>query len=152
YTSTVAPAYPLWAGAVLGGINSMISNAVVSGSLSTSKAPTMVSVLAPAAPTVLAPGASYNITWSLMSSSADSITAQDQSAPTIDILFSIDDGQTWQPIAQDLPMTTTHYSWVVPEVKTRNALIRVVSSGTLGPIGSGLSGVFKIKKPASTPG
>lgn len=45
---------------------------------------------------------------------------------TFSLLFSLDNGQTWDTIAADLPGNTRHYSWVVTNDITGTGLIKVI--------------------------
>jgi PKD repeat protein len=146
YTSSVAPAYPLWAGAVMDGISGTIANSVMSGSSGNSNLPPVVQVLAPTRQAVLTSGTSYSVQWSMLANADSGQSPQDSSSTTVDILLSLDGGNSWQAIAQGLPTSTTSYSWSVPAAKTRNGLIRVVSNNDSEPTGSGISNTFRIKQ------
>ena len=43
-----------------------------------------------------------------------------------DLFFSVDGGETWQPIQYDLPVSQLSYSWVVPSIATSQARISII--------------------------
>jgi hypothetical protein len=49
-----------------------------------------------------------------------------------DLSFSPDGGVSWQPIQNNLPVSQNSYQWIVPEISTNNAKIRIIqdNSGT----------------------
>ncbi|MDP4130093.1 MAG: S8 family serine peptidase [Bacteroidota bacterium] len=61
------------------------------------------------------PGASENIRWSAYGGEPNSFTLE----------FSSDGGSTWTLISNSIPSTARSFSWIVPNLVTRNALIRV---------------------------
>jgi hypothetical protein len=65
-------------------------------------APPVVTLGSPAAGSTFSPGAVVPITWT---------ATDDEGIRAFDIMASFDGARTWQPIAQDLPGTTTSYDW-----------------------------------------
>jgi len=62
-----------------------------------------------------------------------------------DILFSVDDGQTWDTIQADIDVATFHYEWTVPNTITNRAKIQVVQDNDDSYMDYyGISGIFTI--------
>jgi hypothetical protein len=64
--------------------------------------PPVVTLGSPAAGATFSPGGAVPITWT---------ATDDEGLRGFDIMASFDGARTWQPIAQDLPGTTTSYNW-----------------------------------------
>lgn len=62
----------------------------------------MVTLSSPAAGATFSPGAIIPVTWT---------ATDDEGIRLIDIVASFDGARTWQPIAVNLPGTTTSYNW-----------------------------------------
>lgn len=60
-----------------------------------------------------------------------------------DLYYSIDGGATWRIVRQNLPVATLTYDWLVPEVDTEQAVLRVVQDNT-GMDYESVSGTFTI--------
>ena len=43
-----------------------------------------------------------------------------------DLLFSPDNGATWDTLNADMPISQLSYSWTVPDLETQTALIRII--------------------------
>src|SRR5215471_1071951 len=76
----------------------------------------VVTLISPAAGATFSPGTIVPITWS---------ATDDEGVRLIDIVASFDGARTWQPIAQDLPGTTTSYNWQLA-LGTGSADVRVM--------------------------
>lgn len=63
------------------------------------------------------PGTNVTIKWRLLIP---------HSQKDWDLYFSSDGGQSWVPIASDLPLSTLSYDWIVPEMETTQGRIKVV--------------------------
>ncbi|MFP4471793.1 MAG: S8 family serine peptidase [Bacteroidales bacterium] len=69
----------------------------------------------------LAPGSDELIRWDAYGTEG-----------SFDIEVSLDDGQTWQTVKEDLPGNQRYYNWVVPTAVTGQAWIRVIRDESVG--------------------
>lgn len=77
---------------------------------------TFLEVLRPVADESVIAGESYKIEW-------------DIAFGTVDIFYSLDGGQSYQPLATNYPADSTHYDWEVPDdLLSPNALIKIVNT------------------------
>ena len=79
-------------------------------------APPSVTLSSPVAGATFSPGAVVPITWT---------ASDDEGVRAFDIIASFDGARTWQPVAQDLPGTTTSYNWQLA-TGTGSADVRVI--------------------------
>ncbi|WP_257458983.1 galactose oxidase-like domain-containing protein [Archangium lipolyticum] len=79
--------------------------------------PDTLVLTAPNAGEIFLPGASTSITWSSTGTMA-----------SVDLALSTDNGVSWTPIASGVPNTGVH-AWMVPQVSTSQALVRVSRAG-----------------------
>jgi hypothetical protein len=99
-------------------------------------------VTQPSAGATLAPGSIATIAWD---------TPQGATITSVDILLSLDNGESWSDIAQGLSNTGS-YAWTVPSQISTSARIAVVlDDGTSDGI-AGVSGVFSIQAPVGVGG
>ncbi|MDB5034102.1 MAG: hypothetical protein JWQ98_1343 [Chlorobi bacterium] len=63
----------------------------------------------------------------------------------VDILFSPDDGETWNTLAADIPSIDGAFVWTLPDSNTTHGKIRVREAGTTL---HGETGIFEIHDPA----
>lgn len=62
-----------------------------------------------------------------------------------DLFYSLDEGQSWLSIAEDLPVSQLRYTWIVPDAQSTQARVRVVQDNSMGEIDySAESGSFAI--------
>jgi PKD repeat protein len=134
YTSALKPAYPLWAGAILGTKGATVDSAVM---LSASNIGVTVQIASPSPQQVVKSKAAVNIGWS--------INGTVDNGGTTEIMFSDDGGTTWVIIALGVAGQSTSYTWNVAPVKTKNALIRVAWQDPSGALIAGTSGMFTVK-------
>jgi hypothetical protein len=82
-------------------------------------APPAVTLISPAAGATFSPGTIVPITWS---------ATDDEGVRLIDIVASFDSARTWQPIAINLPGTTTSYNWqLVPGTGSADVRVMVIA-------------------------
>jgi hypothetical protein len=79
-------------------------------------APPAVTLISPAAGATFSPGTIVPITWS---------ATDDEGIRLVDIVASFDSARTWQPVAVNLPGTTTSYNWQLAP-GTGSADVRVI--------------------------
>jgi PKD repeat protein len=153
-TSSLAPRYPLRAGAAIQGQGASIDNAIIAFASGKAAAPLpQVSVLSPAGHDVYKSGTICNIIWSVSenASSGGSEPSEVSSAITgYDLQVSLDDGETWVDLVKGLPRTATSYQWKVAKpTSSSNARICLVLHTQSGVVGQFISGSFVIKKKGS---
>ena len=84
-----------------------------------SDAPPVVTLSSPVAGATFSPGAVVPITWT---------ATDDEGIRAFDIVASFDSARTWQPIAQDLPGTTTSYNWqLAPGTGSADVRVMVIA-------------------------
>jgi len=84
----------------------------------------------------VAPGASVAVDWEL----------SDASSPSAAILWSVNDGETWEIAARDIPNTGS-YGWVVPNANTsaaRIAVVQIESTDPADPTGYTVTGTLGV--------
>jgi hypothetical protein len=82
-------------------------------------APPAVTLISPAAGASFSPGSIVPITWS---------ATDDEGIRLIDIVASFDGARTWQPIAVNLPGTTTSYNWqLAPGTGSADVRVMVIA-------------------------
>ena len=82
--------------------------------------PNAVTLTYPIGGESLVPGESETIRWDANSSSEP-----------VSIELSVNNGQTWEPIAANLSGTTQYYNWSVPAKITGEALVKVTRGGSV---------------------
>lgn len=80
-----------------------------------------VALLKPTGGEILHPGEMITISWEIL-------IPHDQE--NWDLLFSPDGGNTWNVIAEDLPVSQVEYDWLVPSLEIQNARIRIVQDNS----------------------
>jgi hypothetical protein len=87
--------------------------------------PSQLSVAYPNGGEVLQGGSQVNVTWSYMPPSNDDGESE---GPELTIQYSTNNGVTWSEIATE-DAETGYHSWIVPNVTTTTALVRVFEAG-----------------------
>ncbi|MFN2541262.1 MAG: Ig-like domain-containing protein [Chthoniobacterales bacterium] len=82
-------------------------------------APPIVTLGSPAAGATFSPGAVVPISWT---------ATDDEGIRAFDIMASFDGARTWQPVAQELPGTTTSYNWqLAPGTGSADVRVMVIA-------------------------
>ncbi|HUK88988.1 MAG TPA: PKD domain-containing protein [Blastocatellia bacterium] len=134
YTSATKPAYPMWAGAILGTNGATVDAAVLS---SASDIGLAVQIASPGPQQVVKGKAQVKITWT--------INGETDNGGATEVMFSGDGGATWAVIALGIPGKTLSYTWAVAPMKTKTAMVRVIWQTPNGSLIAGTSGLFTVK-------
>lgn len=76
-----------------------------------------VGLKSPTGGEVLAPGSTVTISWEILI---------EHNTLNWDLYYSVDGGETWITIKEDIPVETLSYDWAVPHVQTSEGRVRIV--------------------------
>ncbi|HEY6329681.1 MAG TPA: PKD domain-containing protein [Blastocatellia bacterium] len=134
YTSSLKPAYPLWAAAILGTEGSTADTAAIASAADIGLS---VQIASPAPQQVVKTTEVVDIGWTI-NGTADA-------GGTTEVMYSVNGGSSWSTIVLGIAGNVTSFDWTVAPAKTKNAIVRVIWQTPSGVLIAGTSGTFTVK-------